>query len=203
VLATQQHAEVTLVDASGWCKGSPVHPLSPVPGCPCLLGLWDLISWRGWHCRGVHSTQFKNSNVKIEGPTLFPGSTLNIKNEFLEKLYPKKLLIIQCPSHAARARRAEADAEINLYHLLTKALKLKTIFISRPTKTKPTNSQCGFRECGGRVGVDAGTSTLLLIRFHVVYTLPVQAYFVFNFETWVTLFQEFSAFLCKGAQAKF
>ncbi len=73
----------------------------------------------------------------------------------------------------------------------------------RATNLKPTNSQCGSGESSGHVGVDAGTSTLLLIRFHLIYALPIPACVVLNFDAWITFFQEFSAFLCKGAHARF
>ncbi len=55
--------------------------------------------------------------------------------------------------------------------LETKALK--SISISRAPKLKATNSLYGPSESSGRVGVDAGTPTLLLIRFHLIYMLNV------------------------------
>jgi hypothetical protein len=42
-------------------------------------------------------------------------------------------------------------------------------------------------------------STLLLIRFHLEYVLPIRACFVINFDAWILLFQEFSAFFCAKA----
>ena len=41
---------------------------------------------------------------------------------------------------------------------------------------------CGSRQCSGRVGVEAGMSTLLLNRFHLKYVLPIHACFVINFD---------------------
>ncbi len=60
--------------------------------------------------------------------------------------------------------------------------KFEGNFTLRASKLRATNSQCGSRQCSGRVGVEAGMSTLLLIRFHLKYVLPIQACFVINFD---------------------
>jgi hypothetical protein len=53
------------------------------------------------------------------------------------------------------------------------------------------------------VGVDAGATTLCLIRFHRVYIFTTQPWFILNFDAWITFLQELSAVLCNGAHNRF
>ena len=57
--------------------------------------------------------------------------------------------------------------------------------------------------CSDYFGVDTGTSTHPLIRFHHMYIFPIQPCSVRSFDAWITFFQEISAVMCYGTQDRF
>jgi hypothetical protein len=59
------------------------------------------------------------------------------------------------------------------------------------------------RGCNDYVGVDAGTFTPPLIRFHRMYIYSLQPCIVLSFDAWITFFQEISAVMCFGTQDRF